>query len=252
MFRTLLALSAAVLLVLGAGAANAAGWGGYYLGLHAGQGEAESNTTRDIIGTSYFADTSITAIEAASAMTLDEETFTGGAQVGVNWPINDYFFIGAELDASGFGNDTSGSATVTYPCCGPSTFTTTNAVEQTWFATARLRMGLTIDFGMLYATGGFAGSQMKLTQTFSDNYPIAPGPIGLQVIENEEFRSGYAVGGGIEIMIESGASLRLEYLHLDLGDIENAGPIAVPANTSEGRAEVTDNVLRVGINFRMN
>ena len=249
MFRTSLALGAAVLLVFGASAANASGWGGYYIGLHAGQGEAESTTSRDIVGTDYFAASSITAIESASAMLLDEETFTGGAQVGVNWPMfGDHFFIGAEIDASGFGNDTSVTSTVTYPCCGPSTFTVTNSVEQTWFATARLRMGLTVDFGMLYATGGFAGSQIKFTQTFSDTYT----PIPLQVIENDEFRSGYAVGGGIEIMIESGCSLRAEYLYLDLGDIENSGAIAVPTDTSNGRAEMTDVLLRAGINFQMN
>lgn len=252
MFRKSLALGAVALLLLGAAGARANPWDGYYIGLHAGQGDAESTTSRTITGGSYFAASSVTAIQNASAMQLDEETFTGGAQVGVNWPFGEHFFIGAELDASGFGNDTSGTATVTYPCCGPSTFTVTNSVEQTWFATARLRMGLTIDFGMLYATGGFAGSQMKLTQTFSDNYPIAPGPIPLQVIENEEFRSGYAVGGGIEILIESGASFRFEYLYLDLGNIENAGPIAVATNTSNGRAEVTDVLLRAGINFQMN
>jgi outer membrane immunogenic protein len=246
MFVRSLALCATASLSL-AFAAEAAGWGGYYVGFNAGQGQAETDTSRTITGTGYFAVTSPPAIEAASAMTLEEETFAGGGQIGVNWPLSEYFLLGFEVDAQGFGNDTFGSATVIYPCCGPATFTTTNSLEQTWFATARLRAGLSFKWFMIYATGGFAGADMKFTQTFSDT----SAPIPLETIENSEFRSGYSLGGGIEVMIESGASLKFEYLHLDLGEITASGPIAVPTRLSDGRAEVSDQVLRVGFNFQM-
>ena len=53
-------------------------------------------------------------------------------------------------------------------------------------------------------------------------------------------------------MIESGASLRVEYLYLDLGEITAVGPISAAAtHTSTGRAEVTDQFVRVGLNFQM-
>jgi opacity protein-like surface antigen len=52
-------------------------------------------------------------------------------------------------------------------------------------------------------------------------------------------------------MIESGASIKVEYLYLDLGDITAVGPIASGTTTSNGKAEVTDQVVRVGINFQM-
>lgn len=248
MFRRSLALGAVALLSLGFSAANAAGWGGYYIGLSAGEGSSETDTARTISNNTYFAASSITALESASAMALEEETFVGGAQIGVNWPMGAHFFAGVELDAAGFGNDTSGSATVIYPCCGPATFTTTNSLEQTWLGTARLRFGLTTDWAMIYATGGYAGAEMKFTQTFSDTFGLG---IPLQTIENSEFRSGYSYGGGIEIMIESGASIRVEYLYLDLGEITAVGPIATGTTTSNGRAEVTDQLMRVGINFQM-
>jgi outer membrane immunogenic protein len=251
MFRTSLALCAFVSLVLGVGAANANGWGGYYIGLNAGQGASEVDTTRTISGTGYFAVTSPPAIEAASAMLLDEEkTFVGGAQIGVNWPLGEFLLVGLELDAAGFGNDESAGLTVTYPCCAPATFTTTNSLEQTWLATGRLKVGLTFDWVMLYGTGGYAGADMTFTQTFSDT----SFPVPLEVIENSEFRSGYSAGGGIEIMIESGASIRVEYLYLDLGEITATGPIAAAtgaSRTSTGRAEVTDQIVRAGINFQL-
>lgn len=249
MFVRSLALGAIVALSVTA-AANAEGWTGYYVGVNAGQGWSESEAERTIGGTGYFASTSVTAIQDASAMTLEEETFTGGAQFGVNVPVAEGVLIGFEVDAQGVGNEGLGTATVTYPCCGPSEFTTTNSVEQTWFGTARARIGFATERFMIFATGGYAGAQTKLTQTFSDNYPFAPGPIAPQTIEHSAFLSGYSLGFGIELMIESGASVKFEYLHVDLGDIDAAGTIAVPTHTSDGRANVTDRYLRVGFNFQ--
>ena len=71
-----------------------------------------------------------------TGLLLDEETFAGGGQIGVNWPSGSFVF-GFEVDASGFGNDTSALSTLTYPTNAPDTFTVTNSLEQTWLATAR-------------------------------------------------------------------------------------------------------------------
>lgn len=248
MFVRSLALCAAATLPL-AFAANAEGtaaWGGYYLGFHGGQGWAESETERTITSNSYFAAANLTAVEDESAMTLEEETFLGGAQLGLNWPAGAFVF-GFEVDASGFGNDASGASTLEYPVSPGTFFTVTNSVEQTWLATGRLRIGVGNDWILAYATGGYAGGEITFTQTFSDTFT----PFPTQVVENSEFRSGYSVGGGIEIMIESGASLRVEYMHYDLGDIDANGPIASGTTTSNGVAEVKNEVWRVGLNFQM-
>jgi outer membrane immunogenic protein len=246
MFVRSLALGAMAALSL-VTVANAEGWTGYYVGVNAGQGWSESEAERTIGGTGYFASTSIAAIQDASAMTLEEETFTGGAQFGVNVPVAEGVLIGFEVDAQGVGNEGLGTATVTYPCCGPSTFTTTNSVEQTWFGTARARVGFATERFMIFATGGYAGGQTKLTQTFSDTFS----PIATEAVSHSEFLSGYSLGFGIEFMIESGASVKFEYLHIDLGEIDAAGTIAVATRTSDGRADVTDRYLRLGVNFQM-
>lgn len=249
MFMRSLALSAVAVLpfALSANAEGTAAWGGYYIGLHAGQGSAEVDTVRDITNNTYFGGANLIAVENQSAMALEEETFAGGAQLGMNWPAG-AFVLGFEVDASGYGNDTSGSATLAYPGNPASTFTVTNSLEQTWLATARLRLGVGNDWFLAYATGGYAGGDISFTQTFSDTFT----PFATQFVENSEFRSGYSVGGGVELMIESGASIKVEYLYLDLGDIQANGPIANGTTTSNGTAEITDQMIRIGMNFQMN
>jgi outer membrane immunogenic protein len=110
-----------------------------------------------------------------------------------------------------------------------------------------LRLALPTERALFYATGGFAGGDVKFTQTFSDTFS----PIALQSIEGSEFLSGWSAGGGIELLIESGASIRVEYLYVDLGDIEATGPIGTGTTTSNGRAAVTNQLVRAGINFAL-
>jgi outer membrane immunogenic protein len=246
MFVRTAALCAAALLSIAT--AGAQGWGGYYIGLNIGEGWAETDATRTVTNAGYFAASSVDQIEAASDMQLDEDSLNGGAQFGMNWPLGEFVVAGFEIDAQGFGNDTSDSATVDYSCCALTGFTTTTSLEQTWFTTARLRLGIANEWIMAYATGGFAGADATFTQTFSDTFA----PVPLQTIESSEFLTGYAVGGGVEVMIESGASIKIEYLYLDLGEMKSSGAIALDGSTSEGLADVTDQVARVGMNFKLN
>lgn len=248
MFVRSLALAAAASLLLALGVkADGQGWGGYYMGFNAGIGTGEIDTARTITNNFYFLPSSIPAVESASRMELEEETFAGGVQLGLNWPFGTHAMIGFEADVQGFGNDPTGTKTVTYPCCAPDTFTTTNTIEQAWFTTARVRLGFGGEWLMLYGTAGFAGADITLIQTFSDT----DGPIPVQTLETSDFRTGYSMGGGAELMIEPGTSLKFEYLLLDLGDITTVGPIALGTTTSNGRAEVRDRIIRVGLNFQI-
>lgn len=224
------------------------GWSGYYIGVHAGYLGSTGDTTRILTnGGAYFTGTSITALQDASVMDLDNGSYGGGASFGMNWDI-DGFVMGFEVDADGVGSEMSESATVVYPCCGPREFTTSNSIEQTWFGTARARIGIGGGKALAYVTGGLAIADTKLSQTFSDTIT----PIATQTISSSEIMTGWTAGAGLEVGIESGTSLKFEYLYLDLGEIEAAGPIAIGGVTSSGRADVVDHVIRAGLNFSLN
>jgi outer membrane immunogenic protein len=128
-------------------------WTGFYVGLNAGYGWANTNITG-----------------AAGSSNLNG--FVGGGQIGYNWQINS-LVLGLEGDIQGTGQRQSASALGI-------------TVEQKlpWFATARGRLGYA--FGpswMLYATGGAAWVNYKLTAsgfgvTVSDDATKAAWTIG--------------------------------------------------------------------------
>ena len=245
MLRRTVLFVAAVVSISSRGAANASDWDGFYVGFNLGKAYMEADATRTISNNTYFAASSITALQAASAQNLDDNNFAGGAQAGYNWPFAEQFTFGAEIEATDLKTVDMSSATVVYPCCGPDTFTTTNRVEQRWMTTARLRLGFTTEWGMIYATGGYAGSDVTFTQSFSDTFF----PIPLQTIKKSEFLSGYALGGGFEAAVLERTSVKLEYLYADLGDITATGPIGTGTTTSNGQADVSTHLIRAGVNF---
>ena len=248
MFRQALVAGALALGACVSIASAQEGWSGYYVGVHAGHTGSTGDTTRILSnGGAYFAGTSITALQDASAMDLDDGSYSGGASFGVNWDI-DGFVMGLEVDVDGVGSEMSQSATVVYPCCVPDDFTTSNSIEQTWFGTARARIGVGGGKALAYVTGGLAIADTKFSQTFSDTYT----PIATQTISSSEIMTGWTAGAGLEVGIESGTSLKFEYLYLDLGEIEAVGPIAVGGVTSTARADVVDHVIRAGLNFNLN
>ena len=73
---------------------------------------------------------------------------------------------------------------------------------------------------LLYGTGGLAYGNPALFSMTGDS------------------RLGWVAGAGVEYALSKNMSLRLEYLHSDLGASTNAAD------------HLTDNVIRLGINFR--
>jgi len=99
--------------------------------------------------------------------------------------------------------------------------------EMTWFGTARGRIGYA-GFGsmMPYITGGaaFAGVENS---------------IGAASVS--ETRVGWTAGLGLEYMVWSNWSVKLEYLYADLGTAD--GPAAT-------NVDMTANTVRAGLNYR--
>jgi outer membrane immunogenic protein len=102
---------------------------------------------------------------------------------------------------------------------------------------------------LLYATGGLAYGGVNTSET-----------IGGTSFSTTDTRVGYAVGAGIEGAIGGNWTAKLEYLYVDLGRTSGSFATAIPAFgagvvasgtlTSSYSSRITDNVLRVGLNYK--
>src|SRR5882672_3021397 len=71
-------------------------WTGAYIGVNAGYawGDSEVSTSTVFSPTGYFALSSIPAIAAAGAQTINPNGFTGGGQIGYNWQVSSATVVG--------------------------------------------------------------------------------------------------------------------------------------------------------------
>jgi len=95
--------------------------------------------------------------------------------------------------------------------------------EPAWVGSVRPRLGYAMGPLLFYGTGGLAYANLNLS-----NFTVS----------NADLRLGWTAGAGIEYMLYRNLSLRLEYLHTNLGPSTNSSD------------HLTDNVVRLGINFR--
>jgi outer membrane immunogenic protein len=71
-----------------------------------------------------------------------------------------------------------------------------------------------------------------------------------------ETRTGWAVGGGLEQALTNMISLRIEYLHFDLGsfsyDVTRVSGVALAAvpNTWQVNGQVSGDIVRAALNIR--
>jgi outer membrane immunogenic protein len=135
-----------------------------------------------------------------------------------------------------------------------------------WFGTFRGRIGPTITPTILaYVTGGLAYGSVKSSDTVSGTNITNPGgqgvnggtiltPVG-STFGSSSTRVGWTLGAGVEGVIGGNWTAKLEYLYVDLGNVSGsfATPIVAPSGAflvSNYNSHVTDNILRVGVNYR--
>jgi outer membrane immunogenic protein len=98
----------------------------------------------------------------------------------------------------------------------------------------------------LYATGGLAYGGINSSET------IGAAALGFS---NTSTNVGWTVGAGIEGVIGGNWTAKLEYLYVDLGSVSGSYLTTIPALgggflTSNYSSRITDNVLRVGVNYK--
>jgi outer membrane immunogenic protein len=231
-------------------------WSGFYIGANIGYSWGRSGDTSSLSNVALF----------TSAGSTNLNGVVGGEQVGINWQQQNWVW-GLEADIQGTGERGSRGFTCPAGVCTPPTVTpgprgqiiTGDAVPVSldqkiaWFGTVRGRAGVLVSPKvLLYATGGLAYGEVRSNETIGG----LPG-----VFSNSDTTVGYTVGAGIEGAIGGNWTAKLEYLYVDLGRTSGSFATTIPALgggiigasaplTSSYNSRITDNVLRVGVNYK--
>jgi opacity protein-like surface antigen len=236
-------------------------WAGPYLGTNIGYSMGKTRTD------AVFSDMVAGIPLFASSRSDDLKGVIGGLQAGYNWMASPWLIAGIESDiqfsarkaSPEFGCPTAlcNAGLVGFDAPVGAAFDRDQKLD--WFATVRGRVGATVTPDvMAYVTGGLAVGEIKSAGTvsgFSPGVDDSGNPIVTPVDVNfydHKVKAGAAVGAGIEAHLGGNLTGKIEYLYLDFGTVAftatnplNGTPMAVAFNS-----RVTDNILRVGINYR--
>jgi outer membrane immunogenic protein len=222
-------------------------WAGFYLGGYAGYAWGRADATGTLDPSNPFgngAPTAQPAYNANMSPSLKLNGFTGGGAIGANWQTG-AFVWGVEGDFGAF--NLSGSATTSVTPPGHMNLTSNTTVSADWLGTARVRMGLSFDRSLIYATAGaaFANPGFRQTNTYA-----TLGPAGVENISISGVRAGWAAGAGWEYMFASNWSGKIDYLHVDFGTLTGISVIPVQTVNVTHTTAFTADVVRAGINYR--
>jgi outer membrane immunogenic protein len=187
-------------------------WTGTYIGINGGYAWGTTNQTAVTNG--------------ATTGDFNMQGGLAGVTYGGNWQAG-HAVLGFETDLDWANINGSSNAAV----CGGAGFTC--YTKNTWLSTERIRAGWDWNGWLLYGT---AGAAFARTQAGISGCPVAGGV----VFCGERWRAGWTAGVGVETMFWRNWSAKLEYLHYDLGNSINFGPIAV---VDRG------DLVRAGINY---
>jgi outer membrane immunogenic protein len=247
-------------------------WTGFYVGANAGYAWADNN--RD--GTIFVpAGTLAPSIPAAGTVVNNfgfgndgnDDGFTIGGTAGFNYQMGaivlgvegdlNWADIGSNNNNNAFGVGFGNTVTFVPPggAAGTYTFVGANRGGFDWFGTVRGRVGVAFDRALVYATGGFAFANGN-----DGNSGFCGGAFFAGCGNNDDWRSGWTVGGGVEYAFTNTLTAKIEglWVSLDEGN-RGGGLVAIPAagNPNPPVLLATGNrndndffVARVGLNYK--
>ena len=257
-------------------------WTGFYVGVNAGGGWANSNTTQLGSGP-FFIDQTAPAVAAALAAGYSGTAnfgipgrsnggFIGGGQIGYNWQFYNSFVAGIEADIQGVagssgGNNLLTAAAVPAPLGGSYITSYSGSAHIDYFGTVRGRLGWLFTPTLLaYATGGLAYGGVTSNISSVGTYVGPAGGIPFAPVTGAtsfgDTRVGWTIGGGLEWLFLPSWSAKVEYLYYDLGSIQTTYAVAqanpvLPSGTSfnsgvTATTHLSGNVVRAGLNYHFN
>lgn len=238
-------------------------WTGWYGGLNAGYGRNDATWSfTDDRGASDIVLDNTFDPDGPKTQKLDPSGFIGGGQFGYNWQFDKQWVVGLETDLQY--SAIKGDAFVT-PLPGGVTYGLTSRQEVEWFGTVRARLGfLLTERLMAFGTGGLAYGQTKANATIANASNLTHViPLATQLTcpandiclagSNSQISAGWTAGGGLEYAPWNNVTLKIEYLHIDLGDRTQQLVAQTPAS---GNGFVTAkfnnayDIVRAGVNWK--
>jgi outer membrane immunogenic protein len=209
-------------------------WEGWYLGLNAGGHAARDKLSTVTTPGGLFSAAQVAQIDGASPATLNFASGMGGVQTGYNWQFG-HTIAGIEVDA----NAIAGTAKRAVGA-----ISLVDQIKQPGFLlTVRPRLGWAFDHrSLLYVTGGYAFGTVQAVDTIT----VAALSFQSDVTARQ---SGWTAGLGYEYAFSRGWSAKIEYLYVDLGSFHSVIPVP-PGAAVDVTHKYTDNIVRVGVNFR--
>jgi outer membrane immunogenic protein len=178
----------------------------------------------------------------------------GGVQIGYNWQANNTWVFGLKADFQGSAEKGSSSLSDPYIATpGDPFINQTVDAKILWFGTVRGRVGVLVTPTLLvYGTGGLAYGRISVSGTETDTFPLCPPSICVWTYGNSATKFGWTAGAGIEGAIPNTRdwTWKLEYLYIDFGSVSGTGSDVDFSSTYSWSTKVTDNILRVGLNYR--
>lgn len=185
-------------------------WTGFYLGAHAG---GTWGVVKEGIG--FWEDTFTSYTVSGSG--ANSRGAVGGVAAGYNFQSGPLVY-GVEIDASIASSAARGQAVNFDVAYGP-TDPILSKTNIDGLFTGRARVGYAVDDMLFYATGGVALGHIKRKVT---GVNAGLGYAFLDFGESNsfsDFRTGWTLGGGVEKVVTTNLTARIQYLYTDFGKV---------------------------------
>jgi outer membrane immunogenic protein len=231
-------------------------WTGFYIGAHIGGAWADRNGHDRFDGDRCFWGEGSVCFDD-NGFGRNDGRFIVGGQVGFNYQVNQWVW-GVEGQISALTNQDNDSA------CGFVTWGGTNHDHLfncnnrgNWVATIAARLGVT--FGqtgnwLLYVKGGGAFADARFGVRVRDDCPWAFCNSDFAVSNNDNTRTGWMIGTGLEYGAWGNWSWKLEYNFMDFGHrnihFDNAVLSCDCTIIRDLDADLKISVVKFGLNYR--
>jgi outer membrane immunogenic protein len=188
-----------------------------------------------------------------SSISLDSTTARGGGYLGYNWQTSSWL-VGLEGDIA-WADKSKSNAGIPGLCfsggVGPSCTVLDNVtVKEGWDASLRGRVGfLVTPAWLVYATGGAAWQQISISASCNGTN-INNSFCGIVLADSSStVRTGWTIGGGVEVMLSSNWVARAEYRYADFGSIGFTFPPA-PSTGFTSNVSLKTNTALLGFGYK--